>query len=139
MMQDLKRPLTVRFPTRGLGWLVEGDVLQVLTHKVKVENIKAIQITEDECRVTVTDVTAKQTLIASHVTIKDNKIVMSDVSRSTTKVTNKDAPYEMDDTDIESKPRNFKEIVEEICDVVKCEVRTQTLVPVTYPSTMLWE
>ena len=88
---------------------------------------------------TVTDVTAKQVLIASHVTIKDNEIVMSDVSRSTTKVTNKDAPYEMDDTDIESKLRNFKEIVEGICDVVKCEVRTQTLVPVTYPSTMLWE
>ena len=56
-MQDLKRPLTVRFPTRGLG-----DVIQVLTEQVKVENIKAIRITEDECRVTVTDVTTKQTL-----------------------------------------------------------------------------
>ena len=66
-MQDLKRPLTVRFPTRGLGRLVEGDLIQVLTEQVKVENIKTIQITEDECRVTVT----KQTLIASHVTIND--------------------------------------------------------------------
>ena len=61
-MQDLKRPLTVRFPTRGLGRLAEGNVIQVLTHKVKVENTKAIQIIEDECRVTVTDVTTKQTL-----------------------------------------------------------------------------
>ena len=111
-MQDLKRPLTVRFPTRGLGRLAEGDVIQVLTHKVKVENIKAIQITEDECRVTVTDVTTRQTLIVSHVTIKDNEIVMSDVSRSSTKVTIKDAPYEMDDADVISKLRNFGEIVE---------------------------
>ena len=61
---------------------------------------------------TVTDVTTKQTLIASHVTINDNEIVMSDVSRSTTKVTIKDAPYEMDDTDVKSKLRNFGEIVE---------------------------
>ena len=111
-MQDLKRPLTVRFPTRGHGRLAEGDVIQVLAHKVKVENIKAIQITEDECRVTVTDVTTKQTLIVSHVTIKDNEIVMSDVSRSSTKVTIKDAPHEMDDADVISKLRNFAEIVE---------------------------
>ena len=61
---------------------------------------------------TVTDVTTKQTLIASHVTIKDNEIVMSDVSRSSTKVTIKDAPYEMDDADVISKLSNFREIVE---------------------------
>ena len=57
MKQDLKRPLTVRFPTRGLGRLLEGDVMQVFAEQVKVESIKAIQITEDECRVTVTVVT----------------------------------------------------------------------------------
>ena len=37
---------------------------------------------------------------------------MSDVSRSSTKVTIKDAPYEMDDADVISKLRNFAEIVE---------------------------
>ena len=77
-----------------------------------MENIKAIQITEDECRVTVTDATIKQTLMASHVTIKDNEIVSSDVSRSATKVTIKDAPYEMDDADVKSTIRNYGEVVE---------------------------
>ena len=48
--------------------------------------------------------------LARHVTSKDNEIVMSDVSRSTTKVTIKDAPYEMDDADVKSKLENFGEI-----------------------------
>ena len=111
-MTQLKRPLTLSFQTRGLGRLAENDVVTALTQRVKSKDIKAVQVTESACRVTMANVSAKQRLISSTITLKNKELSLNDVDRSITHVTVKDAPYEMNDMVVSSALAAYGEVVQ---------------------------
>ena len=62
------------------------------------------------------NVSAKQRLISSTITIKNKELSLNDVDRSITHVTVKDAPYEMNDMVVTSALAAYAE-------VVKCSIR----------------
>ena len=99
-MTQFKRSMTLSFSTRGLGRLTETEIVKILSVKVDTSDIRAIQITEDSCRVTTASIAVKQQLALSPLTIKDKVLTFSDVCRSVTNVTVKDAPYEMPDDEV---------------------------------------
>ena len=70
-MTQFKRSLTLSFSTRGLSPLTESEIGKILSKKVNTSDIRAIQITEDSCRVTTTSIAVKQQLALSPLTIKD--------------------------------------------------------------------
>ena len=111
-MTQLKRPLTLSFQTRGLGRLDENDVVTALTQRVKSKDIEAVQVTDSACRVTMANVSAKQRLISSTITIKNKKVSLNDVDRSITHVTVKDAPYEINDMVVTSALAAYGEVVQ---------------------------
>ena len=101
--------MTLSFSTRGLGRLTESEIVKILSKKVKTSDIRAIQITEDSCRVTIA---VKQHLPLSPLTTKDKVLTLSDVCRSLTNVTVKDVPYEMPDNEVIAALADFGNVVE---------------------------
>ena len=79
---------------------------------MNTSDIRAIQITEDSCRVTTASIAVKQQLALSPLTIKDKVLTLSDVCRSVTNVTVKDAPYEMPDDEVIAALADYGNVVE---------------------------
>ena len=79
---------------------------------MNTSDIRAIQITEDSCRVTTASFAVKQQLALSPLTIKDKVLTLSDVCGSVTNVTVKDAPYEMPDDEDISALADYGNVVE---------------------------
>ena len=52
-MNELTRPLSVRFSTRGISRLEHEEVLEGLEEYIDPSSVKAIQITENACFVSV--------------------------------------------------------------------------------------
>ena len=68
-MPQLQRPLTLSFPTKGFGRVTEGNVIKALTDSLHSTDIKAVQVTESDCRVTTRSIDAKQRLSLARVNI----------------------------------------------------------------------
>ena len=111
-MTQFKRSMTLSFSTRGLGRLTESEIVKILSVRVNTSDIRAIQTTEDSCRVTTASIAVKQQLALPPLTIKDKVLTLSDVCRSVTNVTVKDAPYEMLDDEVIAALADYGNVVE---------------------------
>ena len=65
MMAELTRPLTVRFATRHFSRLGHDEALESLEETLNGSDVKAIQITESTCLVSLVSRDAKESLIRS--------------------------------------------------------------------------
>ena len=91
------RPLTVRFSSRGFSRLEHEEVLESLEDSIDTSLVKAIQITENTCFVTLSSKETKEKLLLQGVNIRDTFNDIFDADRVITNVTIKDAPYELAD------------------------------------------
>ena len=79
--------------TRQFSRLARDEVLSGLEDLVGLAEIKAIQIKENNCLITVVSIETKEQLIIDGIPIHNTYNNVYDVDRVITKVTIKDAPY----------------------------------------------
>ena len=100
-MNTLERPLTLRFPTSKLmGKISETDVLDAVDPIVDTSTIEAIQLTLNECRITLRNSTTRDTLLQTGVSLKGQELALWPANHDLTNVTIKDAPVELEDSTI---------------------------------------
>ena len=96
-MSELPRPLTVRLNTRNFSRLSHEEVLTSVEESLDILEIKAIQITENACFITVETSEAKDKLICEGLNVRGTFNNIFDVDKIVTNVTIKDAPFELSD------------------------------------------
>ena len=96
-MSEITRPLTVRFNTRHFSRLAHDEVMSSIEEVADLAEVKAIQITENNCLITVVSNEVKEQLIIDGINIRNTYNNVYDVDRVLTNVTIKDAPYELND------------------------------------------
>ena len=108
----LTRPLTVRFATRHFSRLGHEEILESLEESLNVSDVKAIQITESSCFITLVGRDAKESLLSSGINVRDVFSDVYDVEQIITNVTIKDAPFELSDAYILHHMNTFGDVVE---------------------------
>ena len=111
-MADLTRPLTVRFATRHYTRLGHEEILEGLEEILHKSEVKAIQVTETTCFVTVATREAKETLLSSGLNIREMFNSVYDVEQVITNVTIKDAPFELSDGFILHHMKQYGDVIE---------------------------
>ena len=109
---ELTRPLTVRFSSRGISRLEHEEVLEGLEEYIEPSSVKAIQITETACFVTVDSNEVKQKPHLEGINIGGTYNNILDVDRVITNVTIKDAPYELGDSYIIHYMKDYGEVID---------------------------
>lgn len=94
----LQRPLTLHFNVRSIHQLKEVEVADSIKTVVNTGDVKAIQITQTECRITLKTPEAKQALKANGLNLRNMYVKPLDADKIIMNVTVKDAPFEMSDT-----------------------------------------
>ena len=110
--QSLQRPLTVKFTKRNIPKVTESEIVEGLREIINIEDIKAVQITPYECRVTLTSDDTKEKVKNEGINIGNVHVLAQDADTSVTNVTVKDAPVEMEDRLITTKLSQFGQIVQ---------------------------
>ena len=110
-MTKLQRPLTLCFQTTRVGRLTEEDTLNELRKHVRAEDIKCIQLTANEGRITLFDENTKNQLAIKTVNIKGNPVKFQNPDSDITNATIKDAPIELTDDTVIAALSNFGHIV----------------------------
>ena len=111
-MTEIMRPLTVRFISRQFSRLAHEEVLTSIENIVDPENVRAIQITEHTCYVTVASNDVKEEIIMNGLNIRGTYNNVYDVEKILTNVTIKDAPYELSDYFLIEHMRKYGDVVE---------------------------
>lgn len=101
-MNELQRPRTVYFNTNAITNLRENEVMESLRATIDIQHVKGIQVTQRECRVTLSSLETKQELKASGINLRNMHVRMQDADKTVLNVTVKDAPVEMSDIAIAS-------------------------------------
>ena len=112
MATQLKRPLTVKFSKKNLIKVVEKDIIVGLTQVVDAKQIKAVQLTQWECRVTFTCEEAKEKVKNYGINIGHQLITPQDADICVTNVTIKDAPVELDDRLITTCLSDYGQVIQ---------------------------
>ncbi len=110
--QELKRPLTLHFPLKSVQRLHIEDVVQSVGEVISQDEIKAVQFTWSECRITVKSADGKQKLKAEGINVGGGYVRLQDADRTVQSVMIKDAPVEMDNSVICSKLEQFATVVQ---------------------------
>ena len=76
-MSSLQRPLTINFSTRSLGKITEVDVIQAVREQTQLTNVKAVQLTHDECRLTLVNEAARDELQRTGLKIKNREMILT--------------------------------------------------------------
>ncbi len=111
-MAELQRPLTVYFSTRAIRQLKESEVMESLADSINIEQVKGIQVTPRECRVTLSTAETKQQLKASGINLRNQHVRMQDADKTVLNVTVKDGPIEMNDAAIASALQAYGTVVQ---------------------------
>ena len=111
-MSEFTRPLTVRFSSRVFSRLKHEEVLESLEENIDPSSVRAIQITENACFVTLSSNETKEILLIEGVNIRGTYNDTFDADRVITNVTIKDAPYELADSFIIHHMKSFGEVIE---------------------------
>ena len=111
-MNEFTRPLTVRFSSRGFSRLEHEEVLESLEEHIDPSSVRAIQITENTCFVTLNAKETKERLLLEGVNIRHTYNDIFDADRVITNVTIKDAPYELADSFLIHHMKSFGEVIE---------------------------
>ncbi len=109
---ELDRPNTLHFATKGCGKISEKDILEKIKETVDKKDIHAIQVTQDECRITLKTKETKMKLKHEGVNLSGRFICLVDCDKSITNVTIKDAPFEMDDIVISSALSTYGVVIQ---------------------------
>ncbi|XP_062581758.1 uncharacterized protein LOC134243508 [Saccostrea cucullata] len=110
-MSKVSRHLSLHFSTKYFKGITHEDILNGLLEKVENNDIKAIQITESDCIITLRDSQVKENLLMSDLTVKNRNITLIDVEKQITNVTIKDAPVELDDSFIVKHMMAYGQVV----------------------------
>ena len=76
-MSQLQRPLTINFSTRSPGKVTELDVIQAVKEQTQLSNVRAVQLTHDECRLTLVNEAARDELQRTGLKIKNREIIQT--------------------------------------------------------------
>ena len=110
--QHIHRHLSVQFSTKFIKGVSHEDVLNELKKQVDQNDIKAIQITERDCVITVANITAKNQLLVEGIDLNNQFFRMMDIEKQVTNVTIKDAPVELNDLTICTYMQQYGEVVQ---------------------------
>ena len=108
MEEQIKRPLTVLIPVSGLQ---PEEVLEHAKAAIRAEEIRAIQVTERTCLITLRTNGAKQQLIDAGINLKGRRWFPKTIDSDTTNITIKDAPVELSDRYLCTQMMRFGQIV----------------------------
>ena len=111
-MADITRPLTVRFATRHYARLGHEEILESVEECLENSEVKAIQLTETACFVTVATRGAKETLLSTGLNVRNMYNSVYDVEQVITNVTIKDAPFELSDGFILYHMKQYGDVIE---------------------------
>lgn len=111
-MNELQRPRTVYFNTNAITNLRENEVMESLRATIDIQHVKGIQVTQRECRVTLSSLETKQELKASGINLRNMHVRMQDADKTVLNVTVKDAPVEMSDIAIASVLEVYGSVVQ---------------------------
>ena len=111
MASNLTRPLSVHFSTKFLKRLSHEEVIYALDGIITTSNIRAIQITEKECIITVNSAQTKTNLIIADIRIQNRIVNITDVEKIITNVTIKDAPFEMPNSTVLAQLSQYGDII----------------------------
>ena len=103
--------MSVYFPLKAAGRVTREQILDGLLKTVKPEDVKCIQLTDTKCVITLNSAEAKGSICTNGVTVNNRYLSMSDVEKTVTNVTIKDAPAEMDDATISTALTRYGEVV----------------------------
>ncbi|CAC5415917.1 unnamed protein product [Mytilus coruscus] len=95
--QQIHRYTSVHFSSKYIKGITHTDILNKLEKYINREKVKAIQLTERECVVTVDDQASKILLLIKGIELKNYHYKFVDVEKEVTRVTIKDAPVELGD------------------------------------------
>jgi len=73
---------------------LSAEILEQIEHRIKIDRIKPIPITERDCIVTVNDNLAKIILLVKGVEVQNQHLKCMDVEKEIANITIKDAPVE---------------------------------------------
>ena len=122
-MSELTRPLTVRFASRQFSRLGHDEVLNGIEQLINISLVKAVQITETTCFITLKSREAKEQLIIDGLTVRDIHNNVFDVDKIVTNVTVKDAPYELSDAFLIQHLKSYGDVLEDSLKLVKLKIQ----------------
>ena len=102
----------MRLNTRNFSRLSHEEVLTSVEESLDILEIKAIQITENACFITVETSEAKNKLICEGLNVRGTFNNIFDVDKIVTNVTIKDAPFELSDQFLIHYMKSYGEVVE---------------------------
>ncbi|CAG2188893.1 unnamed protein product [Mytilus edulis] len=111
--QQIQRYKSVHFSSKYIKGITHTDILNELEKYINREKVKAIQLTERECVVTVDDQASKTLLLIKGIELKNYHYKFVDVEKEVTHVTIKDAPVELGDLSICTFMRQYGEVVQD--------------------------
>ncbi|VDI48268.1 Hypothetical predicted protein [Mytilus galloprovincialis] len=111
--QQIQRYKSVHFSSKYIKGITHTDILNELEKYINREKVKAIQLTERECVVTVDDQASKTLLLIKGIELKNYHYKFVDVEKEVTHVTIQDAPVELGDLSICTFMRQYGEVVQD--------------------------
>ncbi|CAC5395494.1 unnamed protein product [Mytilus coruscus] len=110
--QQIHRYTSVHFSSKYIKGITHTDILNELEKYINREKVKAIQLTERECVVTVDDQASKILLLIKGIELKNYHYKFVDVEKEVTHVTIKDASVELGDLAVCTFMRQYGEVVQ---------------------------
>lgn len=110
--QELKRPRTLHFPLKLVRRIDGNDVVKAISKVTSDDHITAVQFTRTECRITFSNVEAKQKVKVTGLDIGGSYVKLLDADRAFTSITIKDAPVEMEDCVVMAKLSQYGKVME---------------------------
>ena len=111
-MADITRPLIVGFAMRHYARLGHEEILESLKDNLEWSDVKAIQLTETSCYVTISTRGAKESLLSSGVSVRNMYNSVYDVEQVITNVTIKDARFELSDGFLIYHMKTYGDVIE---------------------------
>ena len=113
--RGLLRVNSVQFTLRDFRnpRLTNIEILNGVKEVIPDDTIKGIQVLIQNCVITIKDEDAKNTLKAAGFSLRNRHITVSDVEKSITKVTLKDAPVELNDACLVTMLQPYGDVVPE--------------------------
>ena len=115
MNRTITRSTSVHFYHKFLRGVSHDEVLPGLYCVIDQKKIKAVQITDKACVITLNEEDSKNKLLQSAISVKGKTVKLMDVENTITNVTVKDAPVEMPDHVIIAHLTKYGHILQGSC------------------------
>ena len=102
----------MHFSTKHIKDITHAGILDQVKRTIEIDRIKAMQITERDCIVTVNDNHAKIKLLVEGVEVQNQHLKCMDVEKEITNITIKNTPVELADITICTYMSQFDDVVQ---------------------------